>query len=41
MQGVVGGAVLGPVDVVEAPEDSNAIRSMLGYPKEVHITKHV
>jgi hypothetical protein len=40
-QGAIGGAVPGPVDVMEAPEDGNAIRSMLGYPKEVHITKHI
>jgi hypothetical protein len=41
VQGAVGGVVPGPVDVMEAPEDGNAIRSMLGYPKEIHITKHI
>jgi hypothetical protein len=41
VQRAVGGAVPGLVDVMEAPEDGNAIRSMLGYPKEVHITKHI
>jgi hypothetical protein len=45
VQGAVGGDVPRPVDVMEAPEDGNAIRSLLGYPKKsthnkTHIKRH-